>query len=158
MRLSNHKLIKIIPGIYCFSVIPFLFLIFLKYPLYSQLFLSDKYYSASIIIIEIWLVYIYFVKKYLKYDSEKSFALYVKQGDIWSEFINHKTKIYETVMEKISRFKFCNILFYNYLNSFYSIKNSISDICINKQMLSPEKARYLKLSLDKIIVKNQSRI
>lgn len=158
MRLSNHKLVKIIPGVYYFSVILFLLLIFLNQQLGRQLFPSDKYYYASLIIVGMWLIYIYFAGKYFEYDSEGSLVSFLNRGAILSEFINYRTKIHEIKKDNIHRYKIYNFLFYRRLVLFYSTKNSIRDVYINISMLSPRKTRFLKLSLDKIIAKNQSKL
>lgn len=157
MRLSNRKLVKLIPGVYYFSVILFFLIIFLNQQLGRQLFISDKYYFATLVLVGLWLIYIYFAGKYFEYDSEGSLVSFLNRGAILSEFINYRTKIHEIKKEKINRYKIYNFLFYRRLKLFYSTKNSISDISINISMLSPRKTKYLKLSLDKIIAKNQSR-
>ena len=48
-----------------------------------------------------------------------------------------------------------NFIIYRRLNILYSENNSMRDIQTNISLLSLAKTRYLKLSLDKIIVKNQ---
>lgn len=158
MRLSNHRLVKIIPGVYYFSVILFLLIIFLNQQLGRQLFPSDKYYFAALILVGLWLIYIYFAGKYFEYDSEGSLVSFLNRGAILSEFINYRTKIHEVKKEKISSYKIYNLLFYRRLIVLCSTKNSHKNFNINISMLSPKKTRYLKLSLDKIIAKNQTNL
>lgn len=156
MRLSNHKFVKIIPGVYYFSVIFFLLLIFLNQQLGPQLFSSDLYYHTALLLVGVWLIYIYFAGKYFEYDSEGTLVSFLNRGAILSEFVNYRTKIFEIKKEKIRRYKIYNFLFYRRLKVFYSSKNSDSSINVNISMLSPKQTRFLKLSLDKIIAKNNS--
>ncbi|SDG86135.1 hypothetical protein SAMN04488027_10950 [Psychroflexus sediminis] len=155
MRLSNHKLVRKIPGIYYFSVIFFLLLIFLNQQLGKQLFPSSKYYYASHIVVGLWLIYIYFAGKYFEYDSEGSLVSFLNRGAILSEFINYRTNVYEIKKEKIKYYKIYNLLFYRRLMIAYSTNGLDKYIYTNISMLSAKKTRYLKLSLDKIIAKNQ---
>ena len=156
MRLSNHKLVKIIPGVYYFSVIFLFLLIFLYYQLGQQLFSSDKYYYAALILVGLWLVYIYFAGKYFEYDSEGTLVSFLNRGTILSEFVNYRTKIFEIKKQNIQSYKIYNLLFYRRLKVFYSSKHPDASINVNISMLSLKKTRYLKLSLDKIIAKNHS--
>lgn len=155
MRLSNHRVVKIIPGVYYFSVILFFLVIFLNQQLGKQLFPSDKYYFVALILISLWLIYIYFAGKYFEYDSEGTLVSFMNRGAILSEFINYRTKIHEIKKEKIHNYKIINLLFYRRLVIQCSTRNSNKNININISMLSLKKTKYLKLSLDKIIAKNQ---
>lgn len=155
MRLSNHRVVKLIPGVYYFSVILLFLVIFLNQQLGKQLFPSDKYFFVALILVSLWLIYIYFAGKYFEYDSEGSLVSFMNRGAILSEFINYRTKIHEIKKEKIRSYKIINLLFYRRLIILYSTKNIDKNITINISMLSQKKTRYLKLSLDKIIAKNQ---
>ncbi len=156
MRLSNHRLVKFIPGVYYFSVIFLLLVVFLNHQLGSQLFPSDKYFYTAIVLIGLWLIYIYFAGKYFEYDSEGTLVSFLNRGAILSEFINYRTKLFEIKKEKIETYKIYNLLFYRRLKIYYSSKHSGSSINVNISMLSPKQTRFLKLSLNKIIEKNNS--
>ena len=158
MRLNNHKLVRKIPGLYYFSVIFFLLIIFLNQQLGEQLFPSDKYYFAVLLLLGLWLIYIYFAGKYFEYDSEGSLVSFLNRGAVLSEFINYRTRIHEIKKEKIGNYRIYNFLFYRRLIITYSTKNIIKKVNLNISMLSPKKTRFLKLSLDKIISKNHSNL
>lgn len=132
-----------------------LLVIFLNQQLGNQLFPSDKYYFAALILIGLWLIYIYFAGKYFEYDSEGILVSFLNRGAILSEFVNYRTKTHEIKKEKIKSYRILNLLFYRRLNVIYSTKNIDKNININISMLSPKKTRFLKLSLDKIIKQNQ---
>jgi hypothetical protein len=158
MRLSNHRFVKVIPGVYYFSVIFFLLIIFLNYQLGRQLFPSDNYFYAVLTGLGLWLIYIYFAGKYFEYDSEGSLVSFLNRGAILSKFINYRTKIHEIKKVKIKSYRITNLIIYRRLHIVYSTKNSIKNIHTNISLLSPRKTRYLKLSLDKIIAKNQTNL
>jgi hypothetical protein len=109
-------------------------------------------------LVGLWLIYIYFAGKYFEYDSEGSLVSFLNRGAILSEFINYRTKIHEVKKEKIETYRIYNFLFYRRLRVIYSTRNTTGNIYINISMLSPKKTRFLKLSLDKIIAKNQSKL
>jgi hypothetical protein len=132
----------------------FLLLIFLNYQLDGQFFHVNKYFYAALIGVGLWLVYIYFVGKYFKYDSEGSLISFTNIGIILSKF-NDRTKIHEIKKDKIKSYRITNFIIYRRLHILYSANNSMKEIHTNISLLSPRKTRYLKLSLDKIIVKNQ---
>jgi hypothetical protein len=94
MKLSNHKLVKVIPRVYYFSISFFLLLIFLNHQLGQLLFPSYKYFYAALIGVGLRLIYIYFVGKHFKYDSEGSLVSFVDTGIILSKF-SDSAKIYE---------------------------------------------------------------
>jgi len=158
MRLSNHRFVKVIPGVYYFSVIFFLLIIFLNYQLGQQLFPSGKYFYAALTGVGLWLIYIYFAGKYFEYNSEGSLVSFLNRGPLLSEFINYRTKIYEIKKDKIKSYWITNLIIYRRLHIVNSTKNSIKDIHNTISLLSPRKTRYLKLSLDKIIAKNQTNL
>jgi hypothetical protein len=132
----------------------FLLLIFLNYQLDGQFFHVNKYFYAALIGVGLWLIYIYFVGKYFKYDSEGSLISFTNIGIILSKF-NDRTKIHEIKEDKIKSYRITNFIIYRCLHISYSANNSMKEIHTNISLLSPRKTRYLKLSLDKIIVKNQ---
>jgi hypothetical protein len=132
----------------------FLLLIFLNYQLDGQFFHVNKYFYAALIGVGLWLIYIYFVGKYFKYDSEGSLISFTNIGIILSKF-NDRTKIHEIKEDKIKSYRITNFIIYRRLHISYSANNSMKEIHTNISLLSPRKTRYLKLSLDKIIVKNQ---
>lgn len=154
MRFSNHKFVKVIFGVSNFSMLFFLLLIFLNYQLDGQFFHVNKYFYAALIGVGLWLIYIYFVGKYFKYDSEGSLISFTNIGIILSKF-NDRTKIHEIKEDKIKSYRITNFIIYRRLHISYSANNSMKEIHTNISLLSPRKTRYLKLSLDKIIVKNQ---
>lgn len=156
MRITNRRLVKIIPGVYYFSVMLFLLIIFLNHQLGQQLFPSEKHYLAALIIVAFWLIYIYFAGKYFEYDSEGSLVSFLTKGMILSEFINYRTKVYDIKKEKIKGYKIYNLLIYRKLVVFFSTKNSIQNIKVNISLLSLKKTNKLKLSLDNVIAKNKS--
>ncbi|NEV94284.1 hypothetical protein G3567_09025 [Psychroflexus sp. YR1-1] len=158
MRLNNYKFVKKIPWIYYFSVIVLLLTIFLNHQLGKQLFPSNTYYYATLIVISLALVYVYFAGKYFEYDSEGSLVVFLNKGAILSEFISYRTKIYEIKREKIKDYKIRNLLIYKRLTVFYSTKNTDRNFRVNISMLSPRKIRFMKLSLDKIIDKNKANL
>ncbi|WP_317164170.1 hypothetical protein [Psychroflexus aurantiacus] len=149
---------KKIPWIYYFSVIVLLLTIFLNHQLGKQLFPSNTYYYATLIVISLALVYVYFAGKYFEYDSEGSLVVFLNKGAILSEFISYRTKIYEIKREKIKDYKIRNLLIYKRLTVFYSTKNTDRNFRVNISMLSPRKIRFMKLSLDKIIDKNKANL
>jgi len=155
MRLSNHRFVKVIPGgVYYFSVIFFLLIIFLNYQLGQQLFPSGKYFYPALTGVGLWLIYIYFAGKYVEYNSEGSLISFLNRGAILSEFIDYRAKIYEIKKDKIKSYWITNSI----INRRLHIVNSIKDIHNTISLLSPRKTRYLKLSLDKIIAKNQTNL
>jgi len=158
MRLSNHRFVKVIPGVYYFSVIFFLLIIFLNYQLGRQLFPSDNYFYAVLTGVGLWLIYIYFAGKYFEYDSEGSLVSFLNRGVILSKFINYRTKIHEIKKDKIKSYRITNLIIYRRLHIVYSTKDSVKDIYINISWLSPRKIRYLKTSLNRIIAKNQTNL
>ena len=123
-----------------------------------QLFPSDNYFYASLVLVGLWLIYIYFAGKYFEYDSEGSLVSFLNRGAILSEFINYRTRIHEIKKEKIKTYKVYNFLFYRRLRVSYLIKNSMTNFYINISMLSPKKTKYLKLSLDKIVDQNKTNL
>jgi hypothetical protein len=139
----------------------FLLIIFLNYQLGQQLdqqfFPSDNYFYPALIGVGLWLIYIYFVGKYFKYNSEGNLVSFINKGVTLSKF-EGRTKIHEIKKDKIKSYRITNLIIYRRLYNVYSIKNSIKDIHTNISLLSPRKTRYLKLSLDKIIAKNQTNL
>lgn len=158
MRFSNHRFVKVIFRVSNFSMSFFLILISLNYQLGQllgqQFFHVNKYVYAALIGLGLWLIYIYFVGKYFKYNSEGSLVSLINKSAIYSKF-DGRTKIHEIKKDKIKSYRITNFIIYKRLHIVYSTKNSIKNIHTNISLLSPRKIRYLKLSLDKIIVKNQ---
>lgn len=158
MRLSNRKLVRYLPGVYYFSVILILSLVFLYIQLGHQLFPSKTYYYGGLSILSVGLVYTYFAAKYFEYDSEGSLVSLVNKGSILSEFINYRTRVWEIKKCDIKSFKIVNLLIYKVIYIHYSSKTSKGHVRANISLLNARQRKLLKLSLERIIAKNQSNL
>lgn len=155
MRLSNYNIVKIIPGIYYFSIVLFFLIIFLNYQLEGNLFSSKSNFYFSLSAIAIGLIYIYFSWKYFEYEGGGEIIVFSNKGAILSNFFNYRGNTIEIERHKIVGYEIYNFLIYKRLVIDYkSHKRTRSKHC-NITILSPKKINYLRQSLDKLISKNK---
>ncbi len=156
MRLTNYSTIKIIPGIYYFSVVSFFLIIFLNFQLDGTLFPSRKYFFLALAAIFVGLVYIYFGWKYFEYDSEGEVIVFLNRGVILSNFLNYRGNAIEIRRSRIVGYKIYNFLIYKRLVIHIKSDNKSYTRHCNVTFVSPRKINYLRQSLDKLIKKNKS--
>lgn len=156
MRLTNYSNIKIIPGIYYFSLVIFFLVIFLNFQLDGTLFPSPKYYYFVLIGIFVGLVYIYFGWKYFEYDSEGEVVVFLNRGVILSNFLNYRGNAIEIRRSRIVGYEIYNLLIYKRLVIVIQSKSKTYSRHCNITFVSPKKINYLRQSLDKLIAKNKS--
>ena len=156
MRLTNYNTIKIIPGIYYFSVVSFFLIIFLNFQLDGTLFPSKRYYYLALASIFVGLVYVYFGWKYFEYDSEGEVVVFLNRGVILSNFLNYRGNAIEIRRSRIVDYKVYNFFIYKRLIIYIESNNKSYSRHCNITFVSPRKINYLKQSLNKLIKKNKS--
>lgn len=156
MRLTNYSTIKIIPGIYYFSVVIFFLIIFLNFQLDGTLFPSINYYYLVLTSIFAGLIYVYIGWKYFEYDSEGEVVVFLNRGVILSNFLNYRGNAIEIRRSRIVDYRIYNFIIYKRLVIKIENNNKSFTRSCNVTLVSPKKIKYLRQSLDKIISKNKS--
>ncbi|MGM0635430.1 MAG: hypothetical protein ACQESK_05150 [Bacteroidota bacterium] len=157
MRLTNYKTVRIIPGVYYFSIVFFFLVVFLNIQLDHTLFPSKKYYYLFSGGIVLALIYTYFGGKYFEYDSEGEIVTFINRGVILSNFFNYRDTVLEVKRKRIVDFKIINFLIYKRLVITVKTRHGLVKRHTNITFLSPKKTKYLSQSLNKLVTKNQDK-
>lgn len=154
MRLTNYRITKLIPGIYFFSIVLGLIILFLYQLMGNQFLPSIKYLYAIEALILFVLVLTYVNGRYFEFDSEGALVGFYTRGVILSEMISYRDKRFDLKREYIKSFSIRNYLIYKQLNIHYDSLNRNQKIKFNISLLSPRKTRYLRKSLSKLVKEN----
>ncbi len=154
MRFSNSKSKKWVPFFYFFLGISSLLVI-----LYLFLFQEDSnqkhlWYSIPILLLSLMLIF-YSTAKYFEFDSDGNVLTFINKGLFVSHFINYREHRAEFPKEKLHRFRVKNYVFLSFLYIYVKSKtNHIKRVRFNISLLSRNKTRILKRSLEKVIKHN----
>ncbi len=155
MRLTNYSAVRLIPGIYYFGLVTLFLIVFLNYQFQDTLFPDAIYYRISISGIFFIMVYVYFGGKYFEYDSDGSLVSISNRGIILSNFLNYRTREIEKIKENICDYYIYNFFIYKRLVICTKSKKGLKKYRSNITFLSPQKIRYIKQSLSRIIEENK---
>ncbi|HER40790.1 MAG TPA: hypothetical protein ENO10_06175 [Salinimicrobium catena] len=159
MKFKNKKETKIVPSIYIIVVAVFITNTFASIELkhddvpfnYSSLIPS-----AVALLIGI---YFFIVGRYFEFDSDGEALIFKSSGLLVSNFMHYRDQRTEVPKSKLQGYRVENYFFFKRLHVFINSRNrkGFRHYKYNITLLSGNKTRALKLSLDKVLEKNKAK-
>jgi hypothetical protein len=112
------------------------------------------WYAVPAILVFIIVVF-YSTAKYFEFDSDGNVLTFVNKGLFITNFINYRENRAEFPKEKLKRYRIQNYLLFSFLYVYVKSKtNQIKRVRFNISLLSKNKKRALKKSLEKVMKHN----
>ncbi len=159
MKFKNKKETKIVPSIYIIVVAVFITNTFASIELkYDDVPFNYNSLIPSAVALLVG-VYIFLVGRSFEFDSDGEAVIFKSSGLMLSNFIRYREQRTEVPKSKLQGYRVENYFFYKRLHIFINSRNrkGFRHYKYNITLLTGNKTRALKLSLDKVIEKNKAK-
>jgi hypothetical protein len=159
MKFKNKKETKIVPSIYIIVVAVFITNTFASIELkYDDVPFNYNSLIPSAVALLVG-VYVFIVGRAFEFDSDGEAVIFKSSGLLLSNFIRYRDQRTEVPKSKLQGYRVENYFFYKRLHIFINSRNrkGFRHYKYNITLLTGNKTRALKLSLDKVIEKNKAK-
>ncbi|MEG9326789.1 hypothetical protein SAMN04488034_102488 [Salinimicrobium catena] len=159
MKFKNKKETKIVPSIYIIVVAVFITNTFASIELkYDDVPFNYNSLIPSAVALLVG-VYVFIVGRSFEFDSDGEAVIFKSSGLLLSNFLRYRDQRTEVPKSKLQGYRVENYFFYKRLHIFINSRNrkGFRHYKYNITLLTGNKTRALKLSLDKVIEKNKAK-